>query len=54
MQLCKTLTESQDDLDGSYVERFRSPQLKVAVAPSSSCVQDVLGSSVTSGPLLMT
>ena len=45
----ETLTESHHDQDGSYLERFRSPHPKVAVAPASSWVQDVLGSSVTSG-----
>lgn len=47
--LPETPTDSPHYLDGSYLERFRSPQPKVAVAPSSSWVKDVLGSSVTSG-----
>ena len=50
--LTETLTESPLNLDGSYLERFRSPQRKVTVAPSSSWVQGVLGSSVSSSDLV--
>ena len=50
--LTETLTESPLNLDGSYLERFRSPQRKVTVAPSSSWVQCVLGSSISSSDLV--
>ena len=50
--LTETLTEPPLNLDGSYLERFRSPQRKVAVAPSSSWVQCVLGSSVSSSDMV--
>ena len=52
--LTETLTESPPNLDGSYLEGFRSPQPKVTVAPSSSWVQGVLGSSVISSSGLVT
>ena len=54
LTLTETLTETPH-LDGSYLERLQSPPRKVTVAPSSSWVQDVLGSSATSSSsVLMT